>query len=234
MLALWQSYFDLLAHPFYSHALMRKERLEAPLEMEEGGDQNVTNLFEEEAQSDQSPDLDFPTIMSLSWPFYIMRACYIIVGIYFTGRVISSEFSSSMLSEYFSMGYDFKLEQYMLYTTLFWVVFFPLGAWVTMKFWSLLLGFFAKLFMVDEEHLGEVCDEVARASLVSNFFLIIPIIGDLLKQVSSWIYLYAGCRANLGLSRLQAMIIIVSPVILTSTLLVFMFAYFALLLSVLI
>ncbi len=238
MLALWQSYFDLLAHPFYSHALMRKERLEAPVEVEEGqllGDgENVTSLFESETPTSESPGLDFPTIMSLSWPFYIMRACYIIVGIYFTGQVISSEFRGDMLAEYFSISYDFKIEQYMLYTTLLWVVFFPLGAWVTMKFWSLLLGFFAKLFMVEEEHLGEVCDEVARSTLVSNFFLILPIIGDLLKQVSSWVYLYAGCRANLGLSRMQSMIIIVSPLILTSTLMVFMFAYFALLLSVLI
>ncbi len=234
MLALWQSYFDLLAHPFYSHALMRKSRYEAPEDLGNAGE-NVTSLFErpQSAQS-SSPGLDFQTIMSMSWPFYIMRACYIMMGIYLTGRVISSELSSDMISEYFSMGYNFQGEQVLLYSTLLWVVLFPLGAWVTMKFWSLLLGFFAKLFMVEEEHLGEVCDEVARTTLVSNFFLIIPIIGDLLKQVSSWIYLYAGCRANLGLSRIQSMIVIVSPIILTSTMMIFMVAYFALLISVLI
>lgn len=230
MLTLWQSYFDLLIHPFYSHARMRMTRHEFASHSEE----NVMSLFEDKSEGTDSPGLDFPTLMSLSWPFYIMRACYIIVGIYLTGRVISSEFGSSTLNEYFSMGYDFKIEQYLLYTTLLWVVLFPLGSWIAMKFWALLLGFFSRLFMVDEEHLGEVCDEVARSTMVSNFFLILPIIGDLLKQISTWVYLYAGCRANLGLSRIQAFIIIVSPIILTSTLMVFMVAYFALLLSVLI
>ena len=228
MLSLWQQYFDLLIHPFYSHALSRRER-------HEQGAENVRGLFDKSSDQENSPDsLDFLGLMSLSWPFYIMRACYLIVGIYLSGQVINSEFSSKGIVNFFSGGYHFEFEQYLLYTTLLWVVLFPIGAWITMKFWSLLLNFFAKLFQIEEEHLGEVCDEVSRGALVSNFFLIVPFIGDLLKQVSSWVYLYAGCRSNLGLSRLQSFIIIVSPVILMGALLVFMSAYFALIISVLI
>lgn len=224
MLALWQQYFDFLIHPFYSHSKLRLAR-------KSHGD-NVAPLFGSTEAASEGPD--FLTLMSISWPFYMMRALYTLLTVFISAQILTSEFSTEGLVDLFATGYNYQWEKVMLFWTLLTVIFFPIAAWVAMKFWSLLLSFFAKLFQVEEEHLGEVCDEVARCSLVSHFFLIIPLVGELLKQVSSWIYLYAGCRANLGLTRLQSFIIIVSPIILMATLVLFMVGYFALLLSVLI
>lgn len=224
MLALFQQYFDFLIHPFHSHSVLRLNRHNTG---------NVQPLFADQA-GEQKEGPDFLSFMALSWPFYIMRALYTLVALYISAQVMSSEFRSEGLMELFSMGYSFQWEKMMLFWTMLGVILFPLASWVTMKFWSLLLSFFARLFQVDEEHLNEVCDEVSRCSLVSHFFLIVPLVGELLKQVSSWIYLYAGCRANLGLTRLQSFLIIVSPIILSATLVLFMVGYFALLISVLI
>lgn len=195
--------------------------------------ENVRPLFGNQEQN-QKEGPDFLSLMTLSWPFYIMRALYTLVALYISAQIMSSEFKSEGLMELFSMGYSFHWEKMMLFWTMLGVILFPLASWITMKFWSLLLSFFARLFQVDEEHLNEVCDEVSRCSLVSHFFLIVPLVGELLKQVSSWIYIYAGCRANLGLTRLQSFLIIVSPIILSATLILFMVGYFALLISVLI
>lgn len=116
-----------------------------------------------------------------------------------------------------------------LFSTLFKVIFFPLSAWVFVKFWRVVITVFAGLFDKDLE--GVELEDSIAAALVGNFFLIVPIFGDFLKFISQVIYLYFGLRYNMKFSFVQSFFILLSPVILIVGLFLIMLMYISLIVS---
>ena len=91
------------------------------------------------------------------------------------------------------------------------MVLFPLGAFVFVKFWGLLLRFFIRLYELPVKDEERAVDEVVAGSLTSHMFLVVPIFGEIAKHISSMVFLFAGLRSNLGMSVLQALMVVISP-----------------------
>ncbi len=171
--------------------------------------------------------LKFTDFTLASWPFVFIYGLYsllqIHVGIALAGRMAEEGYLPAIFS---SNEFQQKL---FLFSTLFKVVFFPLSAWVFVKFWRVIINLFAGLFDKDIE--GIELEDAIAAALVGNFFLIIPIFGEFLKFISQVIYLYFGLRYNLRFSFVQSFFILVSPLLLIMGLFLVMIMYITLLIS---
>jgi len=111
----------------------------------------------------------------------------------------------------------------MLMGLLFEVVFFPLTAWVYVKFWRIIISFFGSIFDKDIDETA--LDDVVNNSLVGNFFLIIPVFGKLLKQISSVLYIFFGVKHNLRFTTIQSVIVVFSPLLFVAIFMLFIAMY---------
>lgn len=185
-------------------------------------------LFEIVKEEDRrGVNLRFSDFTLASWPFVLIYGLYSLAQIHI-GIMLSAEMAKEgFLPAIFSSS-EFQ-QKIFLFSTLFKVIFFPLSAWVFVKFWRVVITVFAGLFDKDLE--GVELEDSIAAALVGNFFLIVPIFGDFLKFISQVIYLYFGLRYNMKFSFVQSFFILLSPVILIVGLFLIMLMYISLIVS---
>lgn len=178
-------------------------------------------------ESDRGVHLKFADFTLASWPFVFIYGLYsllqIHVGIALAGHLAQEGYLPAIFS-----SSKFQQKAF-LFSTLFKVVFFPLSAWVFVKFWRIVINLFANLFDKDLKDIE--LEDAISAALVGNFFLIIPIFGDFLRFISQVIYLYFGLRYNMQFSLMQSAFIIISPLLLIVGLFLVMIMYIGLLIS---
>ncbi|EQC51397.1 hypothetical protein M901_2458 [Bacteriovorax sp. DB6_IX] len=171
--------------------------------------------------------LDFATFAFISWVFVFIFSIYSLSFFHLSEiikPVIEEEgFLSGLLS-----SNDFQKKLF-LFSLLFEVVFFPLAAWVYVKFWRVIISFFASLF--DKQVEAEGLDEVVNTSLVGNFFLVIPILGKLFKSISQIFYIFLGLKHNLKFTTIQSFIVVISPLIFVGMFIIFMAMYIMLIVN---
>ncbi|AYF43680.1 MULTISPECIES: hypothetical protein [Halobacteriovorax] len=221
MISIYQQYIKYLLYPklVNSNIASHREELEKIRE---------ARLFEiVKDESRRGVQLKFTDFTLASWPFVLIYGLYSLVQIHI-GILLSAQMAKEgFLPAIFSSS-EFQQKAF-LFSTLFKVVFFPLSAWVFVKFWRVVISLFAGLFDKDLE--GVNLEDTIAASLVGNFFLIIPIFGDFLKFVSQVVYLYFGLRYNLRFSFVQSFFILLSPLILIVGLFLVMLMYISLIIS---
>ncbi|MFG1486075.1 hypothetical protein ABMA79_07520 [Halobacteriovorax sp. HFRX-2_2] len=221
MLEIYIQYIKYLLYP----KLVNSNIAEHRLEIERIKEARLFEIVKEE--SERGINLKFADFALASWPFVFIYGLYslaqIHIGINLAGKMAEDGFLPAVFS---SSEFQQKL---FLFSTLFKVVFFPLSAWVFVKFWRLIITIFASLFDKDLKDIE--LEDVIAGALVGNFFLIIPIFGDFLKFISQAIYLYFGLRYNLRFSFVQSFFILMSPILLIVGFMLFMMMYLMLMIS---
>ncbi|TDJ04407.1 MAG: hypothetical protein E2O68_08265 [Deltaproteobacteria bacterium] len=202
MSEIFYSYFSYFLHPFKVNSYFRKKRQDfyGPFLV----DQNVP-------EERDFLELDFYQILIVSWPFFIIHSFYSIFFINVANFVVMSFDVGEMINPHI-----------MIYAALVQVTFFPLVFWAYAKLWVVIVEFFASLFSLDEKKIEEVSGQVVGVSLVSHVFLLVPIIGGVIRHFAFLVYLFAGLRKNLGLSVTKSFMVILSPLFILG-LMVFMF-----------
>ena len=190
-------YVFTLLHPFRVHSHLRLERVGRGI-LPFGGEK--TALYR---------GVNYYEAMVLSWLLFVCHCFYSLavlhLGIY--SRRFLEEQGGMFVSEEWRQG----LFLVKLVAT---VTFFPLAAWLWVKFWDVVIRFFAELFNVEERDVERASEEITRNSLVGHTFLLIPVFGGLAQSIAGMVLLYAGLRKNLSFSRLQSLIVLGSPLFL--------------------
>lgn len=121
----------------------------------------------------------------------------------------------------------------------FWLLFrlalFPITLFFYAKFWFVIVRFFCGLFLTgrraedshlevyrpefSEEQMNKMSKEVVHLSLTTYTLHLIPIFGKRLTHLAQIFYLYLGLRKNIGMTNLQSIIVILSPLLLLGSLL---------------
>lgn len=223
MTELFYNYFSYLLHPIKYHTDSAFRRME----YERVKKSRLFALVGEEQKS--SNPSDFVSFVTVSWFFNILYAAYSLAFIHL-GLALSSNLSEMGYLPGLAVSSLFQ-KKITLIVLLFEVVLFPLSAWVYIKFWKIVITFFKNIF--DKEIEEETIDEVLTNSLVGNFFLIIPVIGKMIKQVASVFYIFLGLKHNIRFSAMQSLIVIVSPLILVALFLLFLVFYVMLIINLL-
>ena len=187
-------YIFTLLHPFQVHQHIRLQR-EGVLPF--GGD---TARYQ---------GVDYYEALAVSWLFFLAHCFYspIVLHLSLYSRHYLEAQGGLFPSQEWGQGM-------LLIKLLAAATFFPLVTWLWVRFWDMMIRFFAELFNLEGEDVEQASAEIARNSLVGHAFLIIPIFGGVAQSVAGMVLLYAGLRKNLLLSRLQSLLVIASPLFL--------------------
>ena len=215
MIEVFNSYIYILLHPVLAHEKRSEQRKRLDV-------MKKNRLFEVVRESTAKvQETDFVSIVLVSWLFFIIYSFYHLAFANIGELVHATEETTGFVSSLISSN-QFQKKLFLL-SLIANVVFFPLSAWIYVKLWRTLINFFLNIF--DKERNSESIDEVVNYSLVSNFFLVIPVIGNFIKILCSGYYIFLGLRHNLKLSSLQSFIIVASPLLLIGLLLFAMLLY---------
>ncbi|GAB4022031.1 MAG: hypothetical protein Fur0010_25170 [Bdellovibrio sp.] len=173
----------------------------------------VTGSYENKTYDPTSErwSLSFVEFLSVSWIFIIIHALYELISLNW-GIFMSEQLFDGKMSDFFMTSVVRFSRVHSLMGTLIEVVLFPLSLWIYAKFWEMIITFFAQLFKVEESQ--DRIRQVIHQSFACHIMLIIPIIGPLVRHIAGLVYIYAGLRENLGMTKMQATLVVVSPLIL--------------------
>lgn len=205
---LFYNYISTFLHPFSGHEKLREIR-EAMMQK----DREKITIITTDNMAEAPIKLSFMEAMTISWAMRMVYAFYAILSINLGVAASNAMNDSESFGNLFFKNFPMKTQQMILLTTLMAAVFYPLTMWIYTKFWGVIIKFFANLFNI-KGNVDEMSEEVVNHSLVSNFFFLIPVFGEVAKHFSSLIYIFAGLRKNLGMTALQASVVIFSPVFL--------------------
>ncbi len=199
-------YFDILLHPAKHHRAWRRNRLIQKLDTRQ---LNLLPLSPSPTPSLRSDNLGLIDYICLSWPFRLIEAFYEIFSLLYAGTLWQPSFPVLQ-------GVD---KQSFLFKILLGATLFPLGAYIYTRFWRFIILSGLKLFsedaiLGDKKGLEESVEKVVDSSLVSHAWLILPFFGDLLRGISSFVYLYWGLRENLLLDNKKTFFLLFCPFLL--------------------
>ncbi len=220
MVSIFKDCIDILLHPIHTHSNRAQERLRFQTMKKN----RLFSVVSEEFKTKEMPD--FVSLVLVAWIFFMIYSVYSLIYANI-GEAVSYEKADHMIAS--MIGASSFQKKYFIISLLANVVFFPLSAWVYVKLWRLLISFCTKLF--DKDISQESIDDVVNFSLVSHFFLVIPVLGQLVQFISSTFYIFIGLRYNLRLSPIQSLMIVVSPLILIGLLLLSMALYVLLIIN---
>ena len=178
--------------------------------------------------------LSYFEVMGISWALHILYAFYSIFALYL--GILSFEYLSNSQTYTHLLFESFTLttQKISLMMTLAQVIFYPFIFQFAFKFWVYLLSFFAQIFHYEGEREIEVeVEELLNSVFTTNIFLIIPIFGIVLSTLAQAYYMFVGVRAKLGFTKVQALLVLMTPLFLMFLITILIASYFALLISIL-
>jgi len=173
-------------------------------------------------------------VMGISWSLQMLYAFYSVFALYL--GVISYEYLSSSkdFTHLVFASFNVTFQKISLFTTLAQVIFYPFIFQFGFKFWTYILKFYAEIFEYEgERDLSIEIEELLNSIYTANIFLIIPIFGNVLSFLTQGYYLFIGLRAKLYFTRLQAFLVLMTPLFLMFLLAILIASYFSLLISLL-
>ncbi len=167
-------------------------------------------------------NLELSEVILISWVFVFISGIYQLI--------LMSSFSELGRSVYFDASLpDFAEsfittgKQMQVFQILFQAIFFPISAWFYTKLWALVIRFTGKLFGYEEILLYKESREISKNALVSNVFCLVPIFGEVLRHFYGLLHMFFGLKGNLKMSNMQAIIVLLVPVLFVGAWLILMF-----------
>ncbi len=171
-------------------------------------------------------------VLGISWSLHMIYAFYSVFALYL--GIISYEYLSSSqdFTHLVFAAFNVTFQKISLFSTLAQVIFYPFIFQFGFKFWAYVLNFYAEIFEYEgERELDTEIEELLNSIYTANIFLIIPIFGNVLSFLTQGYYLFIGLRAKLNFTRLQAFLVLITPLFLLFLLTILVASYFTLLIS---
>lgn len=231
--AILENYFAIFFSPFKVHKKLAATRYNLTHHLLKPSLQLLSsdNIIDNQESVVTSIDenLNLTELIICSWPFAFVAAFWKLLTI-FLGLYSYKYLSQSGVGGLDWPAQTIKMQSFITIEILFEMILFPLYAWIYVKVWKEVISFSLRIFNREERN-DEAVAQVASFSIVSSAYSMIPILGGVAKNLAGPFYIYAGLRQNLGLSRLQGLLTIVSPLIFLSLISVVFFIMFFLTLA---
>jgi hypothetical protein len=226
VIELLNQYIYILLNPFKVHDEYHFARNEQSLNNDNVIPFGPTGVEVKEEIVEENKTKNFSRVegITISWLFAALMGMYQMMAINLSLFTYDYFTDSSRFSDLWIDTYKQNTQWIFILFTLFNVVIFPLTVLVYLKFWEVMIRFFAQVFSVKGDH-EEMIEQVLSCSLTSHFFLVIPVFGRMAHYTANLLFIFAGLKHNMRLSTLQSIIVLASPMFLT-LLVVFLFIFF--------
>jgi hypothetical protein len=178
--------------------------------------------------------ISYLEVMGITWSLHLLYAFYSIFAIYL--GVISYEYLSHSADFTYLVFQSIQTstQKLTLMVTLAQVIFYPFIFQFGFKSWAYVLRFFAQIFEFDgDRDLDVEIEELLNSIYTANIFLIIPVFGSVLKTFTQAYYLFIGLRSKLGFTKVQALLVLLTPLFLVFFLTILVVSYMTFLISLL-
>lgn len=190
-LAVLQTYFYYLIHPFKTHQALKSG----------------------EAASSGILALSVYESLGASWVFIVISGMLRIVLI--NGLILlfvdMLEPASGLISKFYD-GDKFAGFYFVILTTILDVIFFPLITLFVIQFWEFVLKAFARLAGAAGDVEGKIAS-ILSVSLSSHILQVVPVFGDMAQKAALFAQMYAGIREQLEFSRSLTLCVLFTPVL---------------------
>ena len=211
------SYFMMLIHPFKTHEVLRQHRMamrESSTVVSFPPSDDKYNLIQ----------LKREEVICFSWIMEIISAIYTIMSINLGISALNFINTGSSFNSWIAFQLYYSGQITNITITLFFVVLFPVTAWVYIKVWEMIVVFFMKLFEYDElDELGAI--DVVTSTLSANILLLIPLFGSVLAKLYQILLFFAGLKSNLGMNTQQSILVLMAPIFLLVVTILFLIGY---------
>ncbi|WP_127718169.1 hypothetical protein [Halobacteriovorax sp. HLS] len=232
MITIINDYIVAFLHPFKTHEALRHNRHKALVNLRSSGLTIADQSHVEHQEHLKNEGLSFVEVLSVSWIMAIINGIYSVGLIYLGFLTTESMSDSDAFSFLINDEISVEGQKVLISWSIIQAIFFPVTLWFYSKVWMVVVKFFGSLFNFEGD-LESVSAQVVNHSIVTNVFLIVPIFGEMIRHFSSIIYLFAGLKNNMGLTTLQSLIVVCSPLFIFVLLIVLVVVYFSTLFAML-
>lgn len=183
-------YMEIFLHPFQVHKNMRMQRMGHYVNGQKNG-------------------IDLAEAISISWLWYLVQGFFVLMTISMTTQVYEAIETESVFAAMIVDSWHRATMRITIMSVLAGMVFFPVYEYIFFRLYTVVIRFYAELFKLDTSE--QAIEETVQFSMVGNTFLVLPIIGRMISFFSTAIYLFAGLRNNMGMTNLQSVITMVTP-----------------------
>jgi hypothetical protein len=176
--------------------------------------------------------IEYFEVMGITWALHLIYAFYSVFALYL--GVISYEYLSKSESFTHILFQSMAVtgQKISLMITLAQVIFYPFVFQFGFKFWAYILRFYAQIFdYKGDRELDVEIEELLNSIYTANIFLIIPIFGSVLSTFTQVYYLFIGLRSKLSFTRVQAILVLMTPLFLIFFLTILVVSYVTFLIS---
>lgn len=202
---------EVFLHPFQVHRNMRMQRKGHYVNGQRNG-------------------IDLTEAISISWIWYLIQGFFVLMTISLTTKVYDAIETESVLASMVVDSWQRATMRLTVISILVGMVFFPVYEYIYFRLYTVVIRFYSELFKLDSSQ--QSIEQTVQFSMVGNTFLLLPIIGRMISFFSTAIYLFAGLRNNLGMTNLQSVITMVTPLLVLLISIGLMFTMFIMMLGV--
>lgn len=164
--------------------------------------------------------------VAINWLLMMIKTAYVLVLTYL--GAIAPKFLTSLgnVSAPTVMEVmNVNIKRVSVFISLLEVVFFPIAFYFLYKLWVAMVSFFAEVFEYDNDDIKKACRLVVKRSYAVNFLFLIPIVGGGLSVLAQGLFLYLGMKGRLGFTNLQAILVLMVPLVILGCLAIFLLSY---------
>jgi hypothetical protein len=198
------SYIYLFMHPFKSQDYLRK--LRTPQGVTRGEMDDVGSDF---GGGVTFTELSIPEAISVSWIFYIIKSFYFLMTILLSVAVYY--YFSATVDMGIVATFTFKWQKFAIIFILFDVVLFPVTLWFYSELWRYTVLVAGKLFQVKGD-VNQMAKQIIASSMSTHTYLVVPIFGGVVQFFMFFFHLFAGLHKNMEMTKLQAAVVLISPI----------------------
>lgn len=162
----------------------------------------------------------------INWLLMMVKTSYVLILTYLGAlapKFLTDLGSSSAPSVMAMMNVNVK--RISIFLTLLEVVLFPIAFYFLYKLWVTMVKFFADVFEYDKEDVLKASRLVVKRSYTVNFLFLIPVVGEGLSVLAQGLYLYLGMKGRLGFTNLQAILVLMVPLVILGCLAILLLSY---------
>ncbi|MFZ8933796.1 MAG: hypothetical protein ACO20H_04200 [Bacteriovoracaceae bacterium] len=182
---------------------------------------NIWSIFT--GPTKRNKRVDFYEMILVCWIFYIIGSTYTVIFHNFSLTFKQFSFWPRSSSLFESTAF--------LYWTLVLSIFYPLYLLVIKEVWVFIIKFFNIIFSKNSD--PELAEDIIITSFSGHILLALPLIGSFFHQLIHLVYLYLGLRKKMLMSRLQSLVIIISPLLFIAIIGFFLLLTFMVFISIL-
>jgi hypothetical protein len=187
------------------------------------------------SESSKDRKISYIEVLGISWALHFVYAFYSVFAVFLGVKSYQYFSTSDDFTHLILNSFNFSFQKISLFVQLGMVILYPVVFHFSYRFWTYLLGFYIQIFDsgFDPAEVKVKSEEIVNTMYTSNIFLLLPIAGAVFSTFAQVYYLYRGVVVKLNFTKIQAFLVLLTPLFIIFILAILIVSYLVFLFSLL-